>query len=131
MPLQGPTDDELARIAVDAAVEVHRVLGGPGLLEKVYEEALRHELGLRGLRVEKQVPVPIVYKRRTLATPLYIDLLIEGRLVLEVKATAQPHPVFMSQVLTYLRLSNLHLGLLLNFGGVLMRDGIRRVVNGY
>ncbi len=124
------TENEISRVVVDAAIEVHRTLGGPGLLESVYEEALVYELELRGLQVERQKGVPIVYKGRRLASDLRVDLLVAGRVVIECKATSTHNPVFEAQALTYLRLMDLKLGLVINFGQRLVKDGISRVVNG-
>ena len=104
------TENELSRIIVDAAIDVHRTLGGPGLLESVYEEALVYELEQRGLGVERQKVVPLVYKGRRLAGELRVDLLVEGFVIVECKATREDHPVFQAQALTYLRLLNLRLG---------------------
>ncbi len=122
-------ENEISKHVVDCAVEVHRTLGGPGLLESVYEEALCWELQQRGLQVERQLDVPIRYKGQTLATPLRLDLLVEKLVVVEVKATAAYNAVFESQALTYLRLLNLKLALVINFGEKLVKDGIHRVVN--
>ena len=124
------TENEISRVVVDAAIEVHRTLGGPGLLESVYEEALVYELELRGLKVERQQGVPIVYKGRRLASDLCVDLLVADRVVIECKATSAHHPVFEAQALTYLRLMDLKLALVINFGQRLVKDGISRVVNG-
>jgi len=115
---------------VDAAIEVHRELGGPGLLESIYEEALALELSERGLKVERQKTVPVVYKGRRLATDFRIDLLVEQQVVVECKAASVTNPVFGAQVLTYLRLLDLKLGLVVNFGKKRVADGIHRVVNG-
>jgi GxxExxY protein len=124
------TENEISRQVVDAALEVHRTLGGPGLLESVYEEALSWELTQRGLAVERQVSLPISYKGQVLSSPLRIDLLVGGLVIVECKATTQYQPHFEAQLLTYLRLSNRRLGLVINFGERLLRDGIHRVVNG-
>lgn len=124
------TENRVSGIVLDAAIEVHRTLGGPGLLESVYEEALCHELFLRGLSVRRQVEVPILYKGHRLACDLKVDLLIESLVVVECKATTDLHPVHVAQTLTYLRLLDLRLGLLVNFGQETVRDGFRRVVNG-
>ena len=121
-------EDELSHAILGAAIEVHRVLGGPGLLERVYEEALKYELELRGLAVRRRVPVPIHYKGRRLATDLQLDLLVEERVVVECKAVTSFHPVFLAQALTYLRLLDLRLALVLNFGARFLKDGIHRVV---
>jgi GxxExxY protein len=123
-------ENEVSRVILDAAIEVHRTLGGPGLLESVYEEALAWELTQRGLCVERQKAVPIVYKGHTLATSLRLDLLVNGKVVVECKATSDYNPIFEVQTLTYLRLMDLRLGLVINFGGRLVKDGVHRVVNG-
>lgn len=114
---------------IDAAIEVHRTLGGPGLLESVYEEALAFELGLRGLRVGRQIEVPLVYKGRRLRSRLRLDLLVEEKVLVEVKASTTTDPIASAQVLTYLRLSDLRLGLVVNFAKPLVKDGVRRIVN--
>ncbi|MFN8484669.1 MAG: GxxExxY protein [Anaerolineae bacterium] len=124
------TENEVSRHLVAAALEVHRTLGGPGLLESVYEEALCYELLQRGLRVQRQLEVPIVYKGCHLAAPLRLDLLVEGKVVVEVKATTQYQPIYEAQALTYLRLLDLRLALVINFGERHVRGGIHRVVNG-
>lgn len=123
-------ENEVSRVVYESAIEVHRALGGPGLLEGVYEEALAWELAKQGLKVERQVQVPIQYKGHTLGTPLRLDLLVEGCVVVECKATAEYNPIFESQVLTYLRISGLKLGLVINFGEKIVKEGIHRVVNG-
>ncbi len=93
-------ENEISGIVVDAAYEVYRTLGGPGLLESVYEEALAWELAGRGLKVERQVDVPVVYKGHKLGTGLRIDLLVEGKVIVECKSTVDYNPVFGSQTLT-------------------------------
>lgn len=123
-------ENQLSQIIVDAAVEVHRVLGGPGLLESVYCEALAWEIKNRGQIVEREKIVPVVYKGFTLNAPLRIDLLVGGLVIVECKAVVTYNPIFESQVLTYLRLTGLKLGLVINFGQQLVRMGIHRVVNG-
>ena len=128
-------ENEIAAVIVDAAIEVHRTLGGPGLLESVYEEALVWELQQRGsrttrrLKVTRQVPLPIRYKGNPLASPLVIDLWVEDLVIIENKATTQYNAIFEVQCLTYLRLSGLKLGLVINFGERWVKDGIHRVVN--
>ena len=124
------TENEIARVIVDAAIEVHRELGGPGLLEDVYEESLAEELRLRGLRVERQIPVRINYKGRVLSKPLRLDLRVENLVLVDNKAVAEWNPVFEAQMLTYLRLTNLKLGLVINFGEQFVKNGVYRVVNG-
>ncbi|NJN94962.1 MAG: GxxExxY protein [Anaerolineales bacterium] len=123
-------ENELSRIIYECAIEVHRTLGGPGLLESVYEEALAWELVQRGLKVERQVALPIRYKGQTLASPLKIDLIVGEKVIIECKATTQYHLIFETQLLTYLRLTGLKLGLVINFGEALVKNGIHRVVNG-
>jgi GxxExxY protein len=123
-------ENETSRSIVSAAIEVHRTLGGPGLLESVYEEALVWELRQVGCRVERQVQTPILYKSVTLSTPLRIDLLVNSLVIVECKAVSMYLELFEIQTLTYLRLRNLRLGLVINFGERLVKDGIHRVVNG-
>jgi GxxExxY protein len=124
------TENEIAKIIVDAALEVHRELGGPGLLEDIYEEALAEELRLRGLKVERQLPVRINYKGRILSKPLRLDMKVEGLVLVDNKAVTEWNPIFEAQMLTYLRLTSLKLGLVINFGERLVKNGIYRVVNG-
>jgi len=122
-------ENEISEIIVDAAIEVHRTLGGPGLLESVYEEALTWELQHRGLKVDRQVLVPIHYKGRELGNPLRLDLLVESKVIVEVKATTEFNRVYLAQALTYLRLTGLKLALVINFGERYVKNGIHRVVN--
>ena len=121
------TENEIAKIVVDAAIEVHRTLGGPGLLEAVYEEALAFELEARGLTVERQKSVPLVYKGKRLTSDLRLDMLVDDRVIVECKATVAYNRLFEAQALTYLRLCDLRLALVINFGE---RRVIRRMVNG-
>jgi GxxExxY protein len=123
-------ENEISRCIVAAAIEVHRTLGGPGLLESVYEEALCWELTSRGLHVERQLSVPVFYKGRILAAPLRLDMLVADKVIVEVKATVEHNLVFESQALTYLRLTGHKLALVINFGQRVVKDGIHRVVNG-
>ena len=122
-------EDELSYHVVNAAVEVHRTLGGPGLLESVYEEALVWELNDYGLIVERQKDLPVIYKGVVLANPLRLDLLVNERLIVECKATISYNTIFETQALTYLRLTGLKLALVINFGEKLVKNGIHRVVN--
>jgi GxxExxY protein len=124
------TENEISRVIVDSAIEVHRELGGPGLLESVYEEALVEELTVRGLKVERQLAVPIVYKGKQLGTPLRLDLKVNGLALIDNKAVTDWNAIFESQMLTYLRLTKLKLGLVINFGEQYVKNGIHRVVNG-
>ena len=116
-----------ARI-VDAAVEIHRTLG-PGLFESVYESVLAFELEGRGLRVERQKGLPVVFKGRDMGVGFRLDLLVESRVVVEVKSVEALAPVHTRQLITYLRLADVRVGLLLNFNVNLMRDGIKRFVD--
>jgi GxxExxY protein len=124
-------EDDLSHQIIGAAIEVHKTLGGPGLLESVYEEAMVWELIDRGLNVKRQVSVPISYKGNQLATPLRIDLLIEDLIIVENKAMTTYNSIYASQTLTYLRLMNLRLGLVINFGEKYVKRGIHRVPNLY
>jgi len=123
-------EDEISYKVIGAAIEVQKTLGGPGLLEGVYESCLCHELKLRGLKVERQVRVPVTYKGEEVKEPLVIDLIVEDKLIIEVKATEKDSPIHEVQLLTYLRLTGKKLGLLINFGRKSVREGISRVVNG-
>ncbi len=123
------TENEISRQIYEAAIEVHRTLGGPGLLESVYEEAMVYELESRGLKVERQVSLPIEYKGARLGSPLRIDLIIDEKVIIECKSTTLYNTIFEVQVLTYLRLTGLKLGLVINFGEKLVKNGIHRVVN--
>jgi GxxExxY protein len=125
----GKVENVLAELIVDSAIEVHRTLGGPGLLESLYEEALYQELRLRNISVQAQVHIPVVYKGVFLRQPMRLDLLVDGKVIIEIKATEQELSVHRAQILTYLRLTKLKLGLLINFGQKLLRNGIERVVN--
>jgi GxxExxY protein len=122
-------ENEISQVVLDASIEVHRTLGGPGLLEHVYEEALSWELKQRGLNIHRQKVVPIVYKSVALSSPLRIDLIVGNKVIVECKATSQYNKIFESQVLTYLRLTGLRLGLVINFGERLLKNGFHRVVN--
>ena len=124
------TENEISKVIVECAIEVHRTIGGPGLIETVYEEAMVFELQARGLKVERQLRVPIVYKGHTLGNPLRLDLKVEGLVLIDNKATTEYNTLFEAQMLTYLRLTSLKLGLVINFGERYVKDGIHRVVNG-
>jgi len=122
------SEDEVGKHVVDVAVQIHRELG-PGLLETVYEAVLAHALGRRGLYVERQVPVPFEYHGLTFAEGFRADLLVENKVIVELKCVERVHNAHKKQLLTYLRLANMRLGYLLNFGESLMKDGITRTVN--
>jgi GxxExxY protein len=112
---------------IGAAIEVHRALG-PGLLESAYEECLCHELHLQGLRFERQVDLPVSYKGLLLSCGYKIDLIVEQEVVLELKAVEAILPIHEAQLLTYLKLSGKHVGLLINFNTPILTRGIRRIV---
>jgi GxxExxY protein len=122
-------DRDLTHEIIGCAIEVHRVLG-PGLLESVYEAALCHEMSLRGLQVERQVVVPVAYKGLELNAGIRLDLKISRRVVVEVKSVERLHQIHRAQLLTYLKLTGLRIGLLFNFNVEFLRNGMRRVVNG-
>ncbi len=123
------TENELAGIVVDTSYHIHRKLG-PGLLESVYQSVLVYELRKRGLRVEFEVPVPVVWEAVMLDVGFRADIIVEGKLVLELKSVEETTRVHKKQLLTYLKLTNCRLGLLINFGTELIRDGMFRVANG-
>jgi GxxExxY protein len=114
---------------LDAAIEVHRTLGGPGLLESLYEDALFYELRLRNIPALSQISIPVTYKNCKLRDPMHLDILVDRKVIIEVKATETMSAVHKAQVLTYLRLTNLKLGLVINFGQSRLIDGWERVVN--
>ncbi len=124
------THNEISSLVIKAAIAVHRALG-PGLLESVYQVCLLAELKSMGLRVQEQVAVPIVYRGERLANDLRIDLLVEDRVIIEIKAVEELHPIHIAQLLTYLKLTNKKLGLLINFNTTKLIDGLERVMNGY
>jgi len=121
-------ENEISEKVIGCAIEVHRILG-LGLLESIYEEALCHELKLQGLQFTRQKPVPIPYKEIKLGTDLRLDLLVEDKVIVELKAKERLSTIDKPQLLTYLRLSEKQLGLIINFHVKLLREGIHRVVN--
>jgi GxxExxY protein len=121
------TNRELTHEIIGSAIEVHKVLG-PGLLESAYELCMAHELTLRGLRFEKQKPIPVVYKGVKLEGGYRIDLYVEGKIVVELKAIDKLAPIHDATLLTYLRLSESKIGLIINFNVHVLKDGIRRLV---
>ncbi len=123
-------ENEISWHIVQCAIEVHRTLGGPGLLEGVYEEALVWELKARDLSIGRQIYLPIVYKGNNLDRKLRIDLLVGDNVIVECKSTTAYNPIFEAQTLTYLRLALLKLGMVINFGEEVVKNGIHRVVNG-
>jgi GxxExxY protein len=121
------TDNEITHEIIGAAMEVHKRLG-PGLLESAYEECLSHELRLRNLRVEQQLGVPVVYKEVKLECGYRLDLLVEGRVVVELKSIVGLAPIHEAIILAYLRLSGHKIGLLINFNVTVLKDGVRRFI---
>jgi GxxExxY protein len=122
-------ENAVARQIVDAAYRVHTTLG-PGLLESVYEAALTYELEKRGLRVSRQQAIPVVYESVGIQTGFHADLLVEDQVIVEIKAVETVAPVHKKQFLTYLKLADKRLGLLINFNVALIKHGITRIVNG-
>lgn len=123
------TENEIGTIIVNTAVDVHRQLG-PGLLESVYEAILSYELSVQGLHVQRQLPIPIIYKSMTFDEAFRADILVENKIIIELKSVELLNNAHRKQIQTYLRLTGLKLGYLLNFGSALMKDGIVRAVNG-
>lgn len=122
------TENEIATSVIGSAIQVHKTLG-PGLLESAYEECLFYEIGKTGLEVKKQKALPLVYEEIKLEVGYRIDIIVENKLIIEVKAVEALNEVHLAQVLTYLKLSNCKLGLLMNFNVAKMANGIKRVVN--
>ena len=123
------TENEISKEIVDAAFRIHTTLG-PGLLESVYDAVLAHELGRRGLRIARQVPIPVIYDHVRIDIGFRADLIVEGKVIVETKSVAVLAPVHKKQLLTYLRLADKRLGLLINFHVAFIKEGIARVVNG-
>jgi GxxExxY protein len=119
--------DPLTEGIIGAAIEVHRVMG-PGLLESVYERCLCHELKLRDLAHERQKPLPVVYKGVALDDPLFLDVVVQQEVILELKAVERLLPIHEAQLLTYMKLSGIRRGLLINFNVRLLKDGVKRFV---
>jgi GxxExxY protein len=122
------TENEIARIIVDAAYKIHTTLG-PGLLESVYEAILAYELEKRKLRVTRQQPVPVAYEAVKLDLGFRADLIVEDKVIVELKSVERTAPVHKKQLLTYLKVADKRLGLLINFGAPLIKQGITRIVN--
>lgn len=123
------TENEISKIVFDAALKVHQALG-PGLLESAYEECLFYELKKSGLLIEKQKPLPLVYEEVKLEAGYRVDIIIENKFIVEIKAVDALNDIHLAQLLTYLKLSNCKLGLLINFNVSLIKNGIKRVING-
>ena len=123
------TEDQISKIVFECALKVHKVLG-PGLLESAYEECLFYELKKTNLKVEKQKPLPLIYEEVKLEVGYRIDIIIEDKFIIEIKAVEALNEVHLAQLLTYLKLSDCKLGLLINFNVKLLKNGVRRVING-
>ena len=123
------TEEQISRIVFESALKVHKSLG-PGLLESAYEECLFYEVKKTGLKVEKQKPLPLIYEEVNLEIGYRIDIIIENKFIVEVKSVELLNDVHLAQLLTYLKLSSCKLGLLINFNVKLLKNGVRRVING-
>jgi GxxExxY protein len=123
------THNDISFSIISAAIHVHKQLG-PGLIESVYEHCLAEELNLRGLNCKRQVHLPIIYREKELDKAFFIDLLVEDKVIVELKALEVVLPVHESQLLTYLKLSGYKLGLLINFNVPVLKQGIKRKING-
>lgn len=124
-------ENELLFKIIGAAIEVHKNLGGPGLLQSISKSALCHELKIQGFNVKMQMSVPVVYKGVIIKEPLYIDITVNDLVLMEVKATEKHSTLYENQLLTYLRILKIKLGLLVNFGKSHVKDGITRVVKNF
>ena len=124
------TENEIAQKVIGLAIEVHRALG-PGLLESAYKECLYYKMVESKLRVQKEKPMPLVFEGVQLECGYRIDLLVENKLVIEIKSVEALNDVHLAQTLTYMKLGNYKLGLLINFNVALLKHGIRRVINGH
>ena len=122
--------NSITETIIGAAIQVHRELG-PGLLESAYEACLEYEITNRGRRVEKQVPVPVVYRGVNLECGYRLDLLVDGKVIVELKTLDKIIPIHEAQLLSYLKLMNLHVGLLLNFRAITMKEGVKRIVRDF
>ena len=123
------TENEIASIVFESALRVHKRLG-PGLLESAYEECMFYELKKANLKVEKQKALPLIYDEVRLDFGYRLDLIIEDKFIVEIKSVEKLNDIHLAQILTYLRLSNCKLGLLINFNVILLKDGVKRVING-
>ena len=123
------TENEIARIVFESGLQIHKILG-PGLLESAYEECLYFDLVNAGLRVEKQKSLPLIYKEIKLDTGYRVDFLIENKVIVEIKSIEILHPIHTAQVLTYLKLSECKLALLINFNVSLFKEGVKRIILG-
>lgn len=123
------TENEIAKLVYDCSLKVHKVLG-PGLLESAYRECLCYELYKTGIYVEKEKPLPLIYEEVRLDIVYRMDIVLENKFIIEIKSVEELHDIHLAQLLTYLKLSDYKLGFLINFNVLLIKDGIRRVING-
>ena len=123
------TENEISKVVFDCSLKVHKALG-PGLLESAYEECLFYELKKTGLRIEKQKPLPLIYEDVKLEAGYRVDIIIEDEFIIEIKAVEALNDVHLAQLLTYLKLADCKLGMLINFNVTLIKNGIKRVING-
>jgi GxxExxY protein len=123
------TENEIAKIVFNEALKVHKELG-PGIYESAYEECLFYELQKTGLKVEKQKPLPLIYKEVKMEVGYRVDIMIENKFIVEIKAVDKLSDVHLAQILTYLKLSKCKLGMLINFNVTLLKNGVKRVING-
>jgi GxxExxY protein len=121
--------DKITQTIIGTAIQVHQALG-PGLLESAYEACLAYDLGELGYKVEKQKPLPLIYKKVMLDCAYRLDILVEDKVIVEIKAVDQVIPIHQAQVLSYLKLSGFKVGLLINFNVKLLKNGIQRIING-
>ncbi|MBL7994975.1 GxxExxY protein [bacterium] len=123
------TENEIASKIIGLAIEVHKALG-PGLLESAYQECLYYKIGKSGMMVEKEKPIPVVFEEVKLDCGYRLDLLVEKKMVIEIKSVEALNDIHLAQILTYLKLGNFKLGLLINFNVLVLKSGIKRVING-
>ena len=123
------TENEIAKLVFESALKVHRALG-PGLLESAYEECLFYELKNLGIKVEKQKPLPLIYEDVKMEVGYRVDLIVENKFIIEIKSVDALNDIHLAQILTYLKLSDCKLGMLINFNVTLIKNGIKRVING-
>jgi GxxExxY protein len=122
-------EDELSRVIIGFGIEVHKALG-PGLLESAYKECLYYKILQAGITVEKEKPMPIIFEGMKLEVGYRIDIIVDNKLIIEVKSVEELTDVHMAQTLTYMKLGNYKLGLLMNFNVIKLKDGIKRIING-
>ena len=123
------TENEISKVVFDCSLKVHKALG-PGLLESAYEECLFYELKTTGLKIEKQKPLPLIYEDVKLEAGYRVNIIIEDKFIIEIKAVEALNDVHLAQLLTYLKLADCKLGMLINFNVTLIKNGIKRVING-